>query len=72
MALADVKYNRAGFEQDQLAFLVGRNLAERVQRQVRGFLHGSKRNRPNVVRLAHFFQRPAHARITRQSLAAIG
>ena len=26
----------------------------------------------NLVGLAHFFQRPANARITRQSLAAIG
>jgi hypothetical protein len=38
---------------------------------MRGFLHGVERNKANFVRLAHFFKRPANARITRQYLAAI-
>jgi hypothetical protein len=43
-----------------------------MKRQMRGFLHRTKRNQANLVRLAHFFERPANARIARQSLAAIG
>jgi hypothetical protein len=39
---------------------------------MRGLLHRTKRNKPNLVRLAHFFERPANARIARESLAAIG
>ena len=35
-----------------------------------GFLHRPERNKTNLVRSAHFLQRPANARITRQSLAA--
>ena len=72
MALGDVEHDRAGLEQGEIAFLIGRNLAERMKRQMRGFLHRTKRNQPNLVRLAHFFERPANARVTRQSLAAIG
>src|SRR5207302_7847450 len=59
-------------EQAEIAFFVGRNLPERMKRQMCGFLHRPERNKTNLVRLAHFFQRPANARITRQSLAAIG
>ena len=72
MALGDVEDDRPCLEQGEIAFLVGRNLAERMKRQMRGFLHRTKRNKPNLVRLAHFFKRPANARITRQPLAAIG
>ena len=64
--------DRPRLEQGEIAFLVGRNLAERMKRQVRGFLHRTKRNEANLVGLADFFERPANARITRQSLAAIG
>src|SRR5207302_6417682 len=39
---------------------------------MRGFLHRTERNKTNLVRLAHFFKRPANAHVTRQSLAAIG
>ena len=39
---------------------------------MRGFLHLTERKKTNVVRLAHFFERPANAHVTRQSLAAIG
>src|SRR4030095_2061445 len=51
---------------------VGRNLPEWMKRQMCGFLHRPERNKTNLVRLAHFLERPANARITRQSLAAIG
>ena len=72
VALRDMEDDRSRLEQRKLAFLIGRNLAERMQRQMRGFLHSAKRNKTNLVRLAHFFKRPANARVTRQSLAAIG
>src|SRR6185503_18574273 len=72
MALRDVEHDRPRLEQAEIAFFVGRNLPERMKRQMCGFLHGPERNKTNLVRLAHFLQRPANARITRQSLAAIG
>ena len=72
MALGDMEYDRPRLEQGEIAFLVGGNLAERMKRQVRGLLHRPKRNKANLVGLAHFFERPANARITRQSPAAIG
>ena len=39
---------------------------------MRGFLHRNERNKADLIGLAHFFKRPANARIARQSLAAIG
>src|SRR5579863_8521026 len=39
---------------------------------MRGFLHRTERHETNRVGLAHFFERPAHAHVTRQSLAPIG
>ena len=72
MVLGDMENNCARLEQGEVAFLIGRNLAERMKRQMRGFLHRFERNKTNVVGLAHFLERPANARITRQSLAAIG
>src|SRR6185436_6284856 len=72
MALRDTEDDRSCLEQGEVTFLVGRNLAEGMKRQMRGFLHRTKRNRANLVGLADFFKRPANARITRQSLAAIG
>ena len=72
MALGDMQHDRACLEQGEIAFLIGRNLTERMKRQMRGFLHRAERNKANLVGLAHFFKRPAHARIARQTLAAIG
>src|ERR1700692_1596568 len=59
-------------EQGKIAFFIGRNLPERMKRSMRGFLHRTERNKTNLVRLAHFFKRPANAHVTRKSLAAIG
>ena len=72
MALGDMKDDGARLEQREIAFLKGRNLPERMKRQMRGLLHRLERNETNLVRLAYFFQRPANARIARQSLAAVG
>ena len=38
MVLGDVEDDRACLEQDELAFLIGRNQAERMKAQMRGFL----------------------------------
>src|SRR5262249_1961324 len=72
MAIGDMGHDRSCLEQREIAFLIGRNLAERMKRQMRGLLHRTERNKANLVRLAHFFKRPANARITRQPLASIG
>src|SRR5437667_362571 len=44
MALGDMKDDRSCLEQREIAFLVGRNLAERMKRQMCGLLHRAKRN----------------------------
>src|SRR5215510_4663551 len=72
MVLGNMEHDRPRLEQGEIAVLKGRNLSERMQRQMRRLLHRTERNKANLVGLAHFFQRPANARITRQSLAAIG
>jgi len=72
MALGDMEHDRPCLEQGEIAFLIGGNLAERMKRPMRGFLHRAERNTANLVGLAHFFKRPANSRITCQSLAAIG
>src|SRR3546814_9030138 len=72
MALRDMENDRPRLEQGEITFFIGRNLPERMQRTMRGFLHFRERKKSNVVRLAHFFERPANAHVTRQSLAAIG
>jgi hypothetical protein len=72
MALCDKEHYRPRLEQGKIAFLIGRNVPERMKRSMRGFLHRTERNKTNLVRLAHFFKRPANAHVTRKSLAAIG
>ena len=72
MALGDVEHDRAGFEQGEIAFLIGRDLPERMKRAMRGLLHLRERHQADVVGLAHFLERPAHAHVARQAPAAIG
>ena len=72
MALRDMEYDRSRLEEDEITFFIGRNLPERMERAMRGFLHLAERKKTNVVRLAHFFKRPANAHVTRESSAAIG
>src|ERR1700716_2950004 len=72
MALRDMEHDCPRLEQGEIAFFISRNLPERMQPEMRGFLHLAERKKTNVVRLAHFFKRPANAHVTRQSLAAIG
>jgi len=70
--LRQVQHDGARFEQRQLALLVGRDLPEGMQRAVRRRLHLGEGDQPHVVRLADFFQRPAHAHVARQAAAAVG
>src|ERR671933_2172466 len=72
MVLGDVEDDRACLEQGKIAFLIGRNQAERMKAQMRGFLLGAERDKADLVGLANLFKRPANARIARQALAAIG
>src|SRR3984893_13733509 len=72
MALRDMEHDRPRLEQGEIAFFIGWHLPERMERTMRRFLHLSERKKTNLVRLAHFFKRPANAHVTRQSLAAIG
>src|ERR1700704_1701113 len=72
MALRDMEHDRPRLEQGEIAFFIGRNLPERMKRTMRGFLHLAERNKANVVRLAHFFERPTNAHVTCLSLAAVG
>ena len=72
MSLGDMKHDRPGLEEREIAFLVSRDLPERVERPMRGFLHRTERNKTNLVGLPYLLKRPAHARVTRQALAAIG
>ena len=72
MALRDMEHDRPRLEQGEIAFFIGRNLPERMKREMRGFLHRFERKKTNIVRLAHFFERPANAHVTRQTLPAIG
>ena len=75
MALGDMEHDRPGLEQAGSACFIGRNLPARMQRQMGGPLHRAERNqthRVSLARFSRFFERPAHARVTRQALAAIG
>src|SRR3546814_9134186 len=56
MALRDMEHDGPRLEQGEIAFFIGRNLPERMQRTMRGFLHFRERKKSNVVRLAHFFR----------------
>src|SRR5690606_17418750 len=58
MALRDMEHDRPRLEQGEIAFLIGRNLSERMKRAMRGFLHRTEREKANLVGLAHFLERP--------------
>src|SRR5437016_10122599 len=72
MALRDMEHDRPRLEEGEIAFFIGWHLPERMERAMRGFFQLGEREKTNLVRLAHFFKRPANAHVTRQSLAAIG
>jgi hypothetical protein len=41
--------NEAAQGSAEVAFLIGRNLSERMKREMRGLLHRLERNKPNLV-----------------------
>jgi hypothetical protein len=55
MVLRYVEHDRPCLEQAEVAFFVGRNLPERMKRQMCGLLHRHERNKTNLVGLTHFF-----------------
>ena len=72
MALRDMEHDRPRLEQGKIAFLIGRNLPEGMKRTMRRLFHLAERNKTDVVRLAHFLERPANAHVTCLSPAAVG
>ena len=72
MVLGDVEDDRAGLEQGEVAFLIGRDQAERMKAQMRGLRLRPERDEANLVGLAHLFKRPANAHIAREAHATIG
>src|SRR4051812_8421317 len=66
-----MQHDRARLEQREIAFLIGWNLPERTERAMRRLLHLAERDKTNVIRLAHFLERPANAHVTRQTPAAV-
>src|SRR6185437_14136055 len=72
MMLGDVEDDRTRLEQHQLAFFVGRNLAEGLALEMRGLLHRRERDGTNLIRLADFLERPTDAHVAREALAAVG
>ncbi|MGY4326085.1 hypothetical protein ACVWWG_000499 [Bradyrhizobium sp. LB7.2] len=72
MALRDMEHDRAGFEQSEIAILEGRDLRERMQREMCGLLHVLERDQTDVVGLTHLLERPAHPHVARLSPAAVG
>jgi hypothetical protein len=71
MRFGDVKHNGAGFEQDEIVFLVGRYLTEGVACAMHRFLHCGEGNRANFIELSHLFERPTDARVPRQPSASV-
>ena len=63
MALGDVQDDRAGLEQGQVALFVGRDLPERLERQMRWLLHLDERQQPHVIGQADFLERPANGKV---------
>ena len=56
----------------EVVLFEGGDFAEGISRQVCGLFQGGKRNGPNLVGLADFFERPADARVAREAFAAVG
>jgi hypothetical protein len=49
MVLGDVEDDRACLKQGKIALLIGRNRAERMKAQMRGFLLRTERDKANLV-----------------------
>src|SRR3546814_20867547 len=54
-----------------LAFLIGRDLPERMKREMRWLFHLGEGNKANVIRLANLFEGPANPHVSREALSLI-
>lgn len=72
MALRDMQHDRPGLEQGEIALLIGRDLPEGLDREMRGLLHRLERQQADIVGLADLFERPAQAHVARQAIAPVG
>ena len=70
--LGDVLNDRPALKQAEIAFLIGRDLAEGIERAVGRLLQRLKGDEAHRIGLSDFFQRPADPGVARQALAAIG
>src|SRR3546814_3463257 len=50
MMLRDMKDDRSRLKQDEIAFLIGRDLPERMKREMRWLFHLGEGNKANVIR----------------------
>ena len=62
-ALGYVKHDRARLKEREIAFLISRDLAERIACEMCALLKLLPRDQAHVVRLADLLQRPAHAHV---------
>ena len=70
--IGDVEDDRSGFEQDEIALFIGRDLAERMAGEVRWLLHCGKGQQADLVGLPHLLERPAYPRVAGKALSPIG
>src|SRR3546814_3991506 len=71
MMLRDMKDDRSRLKQDEIAFLIGRDLPERMKREMRWLFHLGEGNKANVIRLANLFEGPANPHVSREALSLI-
>jgi hypothetical protein len=67
MALSDVENDASGPEQSEVAFFIGRDLPERMDREMRGLFHLGERDQADVVGLADFLERPTNVHVAGQA-----
>ena len=72
MVLGYMEDDGTGFEQNEIALFIGRNLPERLKREMLRFLHRLEREKAHIIWLAHLFQRPTNAHVAGEALAAVG
>src|SRR3546814_19358077 len=71
MMLRDMKDDRSRLKQDEIAFLIGRDLPARMKREMRWLFHLGEGNKANVIRLANLFEGPANPHASREALPLI-
>ena len=59
MAFGDMEHNRSCLEQGETAFFISRNLPERMERSMRGFLHRTERKEGERRKAGPLLQAPS-------------